>query len=225
MLAPFLWSVWWLSGFVVGLQAVITWVRERRGWWPPLHWPVVRDDVFLVVDVLFLCGLLVLVLVTRELRSRASTYRLSEVAHAAIREEANVLGWWPSRVLERCVRRALSHRLGDAKHWPTEKNAPRDDLQLLLEGLHDDDEFAWDNLDLLSPGPDMTPMWWPLTRDPPWTPTERREILMKRIRGELLPEVPIPPVTREDRELVAVAFRLVREGIDNEGDDFFLSDW
>jgi hypothetical protein len=97
-----------------------------------------------------------------------------------------------------------------------------DELHVVLHALFADEELAESYIELLAPMSDLTPEWWPRRRDPPWTVEERRRVLLMRIREQLLDGVPLPPVTRADRECVLQALRIVRDWLEDSGPDEVL---
>jgi hypothetical protein len=99
---------------------------------------------------------------------------------------------------------------------------PNDELHRVFSALWDDEDLSDFHLELLAPRDDETPLWWPMRRDPPWAAEERRRVLLMRIRRMLLSGVPLPPVTREDREYVIEAIRVVRDWLVNNGPEEVL---
>lgn len=105
-------------------------------------------------------------------------------------------------------------------------NPPQDDLHRLLHPLYgqgpedlglerDDQGPEWDltlELDL-----DGLPWWWPATRPaedgPPWSRTERRNVLLRNLREGLPSGFPKTPRTPSEKRAIAQTLRRIYDGL------------
>jgi len=72
-----------------------------------------------------------------------------------------------------------------------------------------DDTLQWE--------PDGLPTWWPASREkadgPPWSPSERRQVLLRRLTEHLPPNFPSRPQTPAETQRLVDSLRLTYDAL------------
>jgi hypothetical protein len=103
---------------------------------------------------------------------------------------------------------------------------PNDALQKLLGPLQSADPSQFQNGldphlpsldDTLKWEPDGLPTWWPQQRPPedgpPWSPDERRHVLLRNLREHLPSPFPVSPTKPAERQQLVNTLRHIYDGL------------
>jgi hypothetical protein len=108
---------------------------------------------------------------------------------------------------------------------PDQVSPPKDNLQKLLGPLQNLDPYQFQNgyhpsvpsLDeTLQWEHDGLPIWWPQDRGeagPPWSPSERRLVLLRNLREQLPSTFPASPQTFSEQQTLVDTLRRIYDGV------------